>query len=89
MKPAKGTAKMGKTMNLARSSIVPETMARETAQKTNWNHHLAAAGTVLAAMAGRSSFDPGPKVGMKPLKPMKGKSQWAAAPKAKAKPTAQ
>ena len=27
---------MGYAMNLMRSSVVPHTMARETAQKTNW-----------------------------------------------------
>src|SRR3989440_12813712 len=89
MKPANGIAKIVKMMNLARSIIVPETMASETAQKTNWNHHLAAAGTVLAAMAGRSILEPGLNVGMKPLKPMIGNSQLAVAPKASANPTAQ
>src|SRR5215472_1353688 len=86
---ANGTAKIGKTMNLARSSIVPDTIARETAQKTNWNHHLADAGTRLADMAGRSSVEPGLKVGKKPLQPMIGNSHAAAAPNASAKPTAQ
>src|SRR6202022_4848653 len=76
-------------MNLVRSIIVPQTMARDTAQKTNWNIHLADAGTVLAAMAGRSRVDPGLKVGAKPLKPMIGKSHLAAAPKASPKPTNQ
>src|SRR6266545_539034 len=62
-------AKIGKMMNLARSIIVPDTMASDTAQNTNWNHHLAEAGTVLAAMAGRSSLEPGLNVGKKPLQP--------------------
>ncbi len=89
MTAANGMANSGKTMNLARSIIVPDTMASDTAQNTNWNHHLADAGTVLAAIAGRSSFEPGENVGMKPLNPTTGKSQVAAAPNASAKPIAQ
>ncbi len=42
-------------MNLVRSIIVPQTMAKETAQNTNSKNHLAAAGAVLPAMAGRFS----------------------------------
>ena len=76
-------------MNLVRSSMVPQTIARETAQKTNWNMNLAEAGAVLPAMAGKLSEEPGLKVGKKPVQPMTGKSQVAAAPKASAKPTAQ
>jgi len=69
--------------------MVPQTIARETAQKTNWNMNLAEAGAVLPAMAGRFMEDPGLKVGKKPLPPMIGNSQVAAAPKARAKPTPQ
>src|SRR5665213_1039087 len=74
-------------MNLVRSSIVPQTMARDTAQKTNSKNHFADAGTVLNESAGRSSAEPGLKVGKKPLPPMKAKKP--PAPKAKPKPTAQ
>ena len=74
-------------MNLVRSIIVPQTIASETAQKTNSKNHLAAAGVVLAAIAGRFSCDPGLKVGKKPLPPMKAKTP--PAPKAKPNPTAQ
>ena len=76
-------------MNLVRSSMVPHTIARETAQKTNWNMNFAEAGAVLPAIAGRLSEEPGLKVGKKPVPPMIGKSQLAAAPNASAKPTAQ
>src|SRR5215510_15507328 len=89
MTAANGIAKIGKMMNFARSIIVPDTMASETAQNTNWNHHLAAAGTVLPAIAGRSSLEPGLKVGKNPVHPMIGNSQVAAAPNARANPTAQ
>src|SRR5437868_11459677 len=74
-------------MNLVRSIIVPHTIASETAQNTNSKNHLAAAGVVLAAMAGRLSCEPGLKVGKKPLPPMNAKIP--PAPKAKPKPTAQ
>src|ERR1700716_3901180 len=76
-------------MNLVRSIMVPQTMASDTAQKTNWNIHFADAGTVLAAMAGRSRLEPGLKVGAKPLNPMIGNSHLAEAPKARANPIAQ
>ena len=29
------------TPNFTRSRVVPQTIASETPQKTNWNHHLA------------------------------------------------
>src|ERR1700674_2221568 len=74
-------------MNLVRSIIVPHTMARDTAQKTNSKNHFAAAGAVLAAIAGRSICEPGLKVGKKPLPPMTVK--MPPAPKAKPNPTAQ
>ena len=74
-------------MNLVRSSIVPHTMARETAQKTNSKNHFAAAGTVLNEIAGRSIVEPGLNVGKKPLPPMTAKRP--PAPKANPKPTAQ
>src|SRR3984893_5553769 len=74
-------------MNLVRSSIVPQTMASDTAQKTNSKNHLAAAGAVLAAMAGKFIWEPGLKVGKKPLPPMTAK--MPPAPKAKPNPTAQ
>src|SRR6266850_410148 len=74
-------------MNFVRSSIVPQTMARETAQNTNSKNHFAAAGVVLHAIAGRSIVEPGLKVGKKPLPPMKAKAP--PAPKARPKPTAQ
>src|SRR3984893_221908 len=74
-------------MNLVRSIIVPHTIARETAQNTNSKNHLAAAGTVLASMAGRCICEPGLKVEKKPLPPMNAKKP--PAPKAKPNPTAQ
>src|SRR6266852_344911 len=74
-------------MNLVRSIIVPQTMARDTAQNTNSKNHLAAAGAVLAAMAGRFICEPGLKVGKKPLPPITAK--MPPAPNAKPKPTAQ
>src|SRR5437899_6391021 len=89
MTAANGIAKIGNTMNLARSSMVPDTMASDTAQNTNWNHHLAEAGTVLPDIAGRSRCEPGLKVGKNPDQPMTGNSHVAAAPNASAKPTAQ
>src|SRR5919199_5726310 len=76
-------------MNFVRSIIVPQTIASETAQNTNWNMNLAAAGAVLPAIAGRFRCEPGLKVGKKPLPPNSGNSQEAVAPKASAKPTAQ
>ncbi len=74
-------------MNLVRSIIVPQTMARDTAQKTNSKNHLADAGTVLNDMAGRSNVEPGLNVGKKPLPPMTAK--MPPAPNAKPNPTAQ
>ena len=74
-------------MNLVRSIMVPQTIASETAQKTNSKNHLAAAGALLNAIAGRSSVEPGLKVGKKPLPPMTAK--MPPAPKANPKPTAQ
>jgi len=74
-------------MNFVRSSIVPHTIARETAQKTNSKNHLAEAGTVLNEIAGRSKVEPGLNVGKNPLPPMK--ANRPPAPKAKPKPTAQ
>src|SRR4029077_10405335 len=74
-------------MNFVRSSIVPQTMASDTAQNTNSKNHLADAGTVLDAIAGRSMCDPGLKVGKNPLPPIKAK--MPPAPKAKPNPTAQ
>src|SRR3981081_3741293 len=74
-------------MNFVRSSIVPQTIARETAQNTNSKNHFAAAGAVLAAIAGRARVEPGLKGGKKPLPPMTAK--MPPAPKAKPNPTAQ
>src|SRR5450759_1501697 len=74
-------------MNFVRSSMVPQTIASDTAQKTNSKNHFAAAGTVLPALAGRLSCEPGLKVGKKPLPPMKAK--MPPAPKATPNPTAQ
>src|SRR6266851_506810 len=74
-------------MNFVRSSIVPQTIARETAQNTNSKNHLAAAGAVLPAIAGRSIDEPGLNVGKKPLPPMT--ANIPPAPKAKPKPRAQ
>ena len=74
-------------MNLVRSSIVPHTIARDTAQKTNSKNHLAAAGAVLAAIAGRFIDEPGLNVGKKPLPPMKANAP--PAPKATPNPTPQ
>src|SRR5438132_3034013 len=74
-------------MNFVRSSMVPQTIARETAQKTNSKNHFPAAGTVLAAMAGRSMDEPGLNVGKKPLPPMRANAP--PAPNARPKPTPQ
>ena len=76
-------------MNLVRSSIVPQTIASDTAQKTNSKNHFAAPGTVDAAIAGVSMFEPGRKRGKKPVPPMNGKRCPEAAPKAKANPAIQ
>jgi hypothetical protein len=46
-------------MNFVRSSIVPQTIASDTAQKTNSKKNLAAAGAVDASSAGVSMCDPG------------------------------
>src|SRR2546427_970970 len=74
-------------MNFVRSIIVPHTMARDTAQKTNSKNHFAAAGAALNPIAGRSIVDPGLNVGKNPLPPMTAK--MPPAPKANPKPTAQ
>ena len=71
-------------MNLVRSIIVPHTIASETAQKTNSKNHFADAGAVLASIAGRSSCEPGLKVGKKPLPPMKAKTAAGAEGEAEA-----
>ena len=47
MSPAKTTAKTTYTANLVRSSMVPQTMARETAQKATWKRNLAESGTCV------------------------------------------
>src|SRR5215212_7260835 len=47
MRPAKTTAKTTYTANLVRSSMVPHTMANETAQKATWNRNLAESGTCV------------------------------------------
>src|SRR5215212_9345780 len=47
MSPAKTTAKTTYTANLVRSSMVPHTMARETAQKATWKRNLAESGTCV------------------------------------------
>src|SRR5829696_5763870 len=47
MSPAKTTAKTTYTANLVRSSMVPHTMANETAQKATWNRNLAESGTCV------------------------------------------
>ena len=74
-------------MNLVRSSIVPQTIASETAQKTNSKKNLAEAGAVLPTRAGRSICDPGEKLGNQPLPPISQKTP--PPPKAIPKPTAQ
>ena len=74
-------------MNFVRSSMVPHTIASETAQKTNSKNHLPAAGTVLAAIAGRFIEEPGLNVGKKPLPPMMANAP--PAPNATPKPTPQ
>src|ERR687897_2775648 len=47
MSPAKTTAKTTYTANLVRSSMVPHTIARETAQKATWKRNLAESGTCV------------------------------------------
>src|SRR5918994_1634620 len=47
MSPAKTTAKITYTANLVRSSMVPHTIARETAQKATWKRNLAESGTCV------------------------------------------
>src|SRR5437588_273228 len=64
-------------MNFVRSIIVPQTMARETAQKTNTKKNFAAGGAVLPVSVGRSMVKPGWKLGANPLPPI---SQKAPAP---------
>src|ERR1017187_5848 len=76
-------------MNLVRSSIVPHTIASETAQKTNSKKNLAAAGAVEPTRAGRFIVDPGWNEGAKPLKPIRLLVKPVAAPNAKAKPQTQ
>jgi len=76
-------------MNLVRSSIVPHTIASDTAQNTNSKKNLAAAGAVEPTSAGRFIVDPGWNDGAKPLKPMRLLTNPDAAPKAKANPTSQ
>src|SRR5947209_18216415 len=87
MKAANGMPKRMYTMNLVRSIIVPQTIARDTAQNTNSKNHLAAAGAVLAAIAGKFICEPGLNVGKKPLPPITAK--MPPAPKANPNPTAQ
>ena len=40
MKPANTSAKIACAWNLIRSSVEPQTMARQTAQNANWNSHF-------------------------------------------------
>src|SRR5918998_3414580 len=47
MSPAKTTAKITYTANLVRSSIVPQTMASDTAQNATWKRNLAESGTCV------------------------------------------
>jgi hypothetical protein len=89
MKPVKGMAKTGKTQNLVRSSIVPETIAIDTAQKTNSKNHFAAAGTVEPSSDGVSMCEPGRNWGRNPVWPMIWPRNPSAKPKAMAKPQSQ
>src|SRR5918998_2319053 len=47
MSPAKTTAKITYTANLVRSSIVPQTLASDTAQNATWKRNLAESGTCV------------------------------------------
>src|SRR5450759_2337146 len=76
-------------MNLVRSSMVPQTIASDTAQKTNSKKNLAAAGAVEAASDGKFMVEPGWNDGAKPVTPMMLLTNPLAAPNAKAKPTSQ
>src|SRR5665213_654207 len=76
-------------MNLVRSSMVPQTIASDTAQKTNSKKNLAAAGAVEAASDGKFIVEPGWNEGAKPVTPMRLLTNPLAAPNAKAKPTSQ
>src|ERR1035437_2368576 len=76
-------------MNLVRSSIVPHTIASDTAQNTNSKKNLAAAGAVEAAKAGRFIVEPGLNDGAKPLKPIRLFTNPLAAPNANANPSSQ
>src|SRR5512132_3392380 len=69
-----------------RSSVVPHTMASETAQKTNWKNHFDSMVASERPMIGKA-FCGSPKSRRKnPVSPM----TWPVAPpKANAKPTAQ
>src|ERR1035438_4452099 len=77
-------------MNLVRSSIVPQTMARAMAQKTNSKKNFADDGTSEPLRAGRFIVEPGRKEGANPEPPpMMWPRKPLPAPKARAKPTAQ
>src|SRR4051795_6150389 len=69
-----------------RSSVVPHTMASETAQKTNWKNHFASTVASDRHMTGKACCGSPKSRRKKPLVPM----MWPSPPpKANAKPTAQ
>src|SRR4051812_6271062 len=69
-----------------RSSVVPHTMASETAQKTNWKNHFASIVASDRPMTGKACCGSPNARRKKPSVPM----MWPRPPpKAKAKPTAQ
>src|SRR5215211_1888280 len=86
MRPAKTIAKTTYTANLVRSSMVPHTIAKDTAQKATWKRNLAESGTwVHESPAYTSLTCPAGTARNQPSVPMIA----LPAPKARAKPTAQ
>ena len=74
-----------------RSSVEPQTMASDTAQKANWNSHLASTVASENPMTGKASAPLPENCRKKPFEPMIASEipSTSALPKAKAKPTAQ
>jgi hypothetical protein len=69
-----------------RSSVVPHTMASETAQNTNWKNHFASTVASERPMIGKAVCGSPKSRRKNPLVPM----TWPRSPpNAKAKPTAQ
>ena len=67
-----------------RSSVVPHTIASDTAQKTNWKNHFDSTVASERPMIGKAFWGSPKSCRKKPVCPIR-----SPAPKAKAKPTAQ